>query len=299
MPLQGLGATVPLRPAEYASRHGEFQEGPHRLLLHSRQLDRTLYAEGLLHQMQDNIRKICEPQLPKLLPNPVPVQGSAEVPEERRHIQIHSDSCPRAGDMLGNVGQQIHEMKLRLELVAAVVVCLGIPPQIPEVPPVVRLVGDIDIHDLRMDLIVFYILNVSEHRFPVSLRLISQATQQRVALRPVLQTDDDIDIAKGSQLRHRVIRPQDIALHHDMVDPVPGQGLAEHLRQRRPAGKQRDGVQANASQGCFHLFVRADMPGHGHIAQNSGNAVDLAELHQFYPVHILPHLGLFLPKVGP
>ena len=180
---------------------------------------------------------------------------------------------------------------------AAVRLCIA--PQIPEVPPVVRLVGDIDIHDLRMDLIVFHVLNVSEHRLPVSLRLISKRAQQFVAFSPILQTDHNVDIAEGSQLRHRVILPQDKAFHQDMVNPVPGQGLAELLRQSPPAGIQCDGVQANASQGCFHLFVRADRPGHGHIAQNSGNAVNLGKLHQFYPVHILPHLRLFLPKVSP
>ena len=150
-----------------------------------------------------------------------------------------------------------------------------------------------------MDLIVFHIFRIAEHRLPVGFRMISQGAQQLVAFLAVPRPDNNVDIPEGSQLRHRVILPQDKAFHQDMVNPVPGQGLAEHLRQRRPAGKQRDGVQANPSQRCVHLFLRADGPGHGHVAQNSGNAMDLSQLHQLGPVHILPHLRLFLPKVSP
>ena len=148
---------------------------------------------------------------------------------------------------------------------------LGIVPDVGEVFPIIRALGDIRLEHMGVDLIELGAADVAEHRLPVLLGLEAPLLHERVAPLPILRTDEKIDIPEGAQLRDRIIIPHHIALEEQVVNSLIGERLRQLLHGLAALGEQRHRLQALAAHGLREGRAVLMRPAHDRVAENAGD----------------------------
>ncbi len=270
--------------AERAARHREGHKVGVHSVIHRFQRDRALHAEFALHEREDRIDEIRESELLRFRAEPRPVRVRTEVPEKQSNVQIHADA--RAGgsaDVLGDVHEQIEQMEFRPKLIRAAGAQDRVIPCMREITVPVRVLREILLQKLRVDLVELRVAHICENGLPVDFDLKALRLHERVAPLPILRPNQKIDIAEGAQLRDRVVIAHDAALDEQMVDPLRRQLSAQAGQRFRPAGKPRHRLQADAAQ---QLRVRRTVlvrPAHDGMAENARDRVHVCQQLQRRP----------------
>ena len=137
---------------------------------------------------------------------------------------------------------------------------LCVLPCVLEVGRQVGPVIQISVHQVGVKLIVLHPLDVGVCRLPVLSRRVAESHHQLMGLPAILRMDENVDIAEGTQLRHRIQLPQIVPLHRHMGNAVGSELLGQLLERRAAVEVPRDRAVQDRVQLLLYIVCRKELP---------------------------------------